>query len=97
MIAVADVLALMLVHHSLHRVGAFLALRQLLNKKKAVKISELWFEELTGCTHGPLWFRYTQAGIKFCVFAASIALSLSFNGSIQDRFENLTGLTILAQ
>lgn len=38
-----------------------------------------------------------KRGVKIVIFAASIALGFSVNGSTQDRLENLTGQTILVQ
>lgn len=96
-VLVVDVLVIWLVHHSLLRFGSFLTLRQVLNKKRPVLISEIWFEDFTGRTHGPLWFRYTQALLKITVFFASIALSLSLKGSSQGRVSELRNQTILVQ
>lgn len=96
-VLIVDVLVLWVIHHSLHKIGALLALRQLLHDKRAVKISELWFENCTGRTHGPLWFRYTQTMLKMTVFVASIVLSLSLNGSSRPRIKQMTGQTILIQ
>lgn len=75
-VLVVDVLVVLLIHHSLLKMGKLLALRHVLLKKKAIRISEMRFEDLTGRTHGPIWFRYTQALLKVMVFAASVMLSL---------------------
>lgn len=40
---------------------------------------------------------HPSGGVKIAIFAASIALGFSVNGSTQDRLENLTGQTILVQ
>lgn len=96
-VLVVDVLVVLLLHHSLLKMGTLLAMRQLLAKKKALRVSELWFEYLTGRTHGPPWFRYVQALLKTIVFAASIVLSLSLNGSSRDLLERIPGQTILVQ
>lgn len=77
-VLVVDVFVIWLLHHTLLKIGAFLTLRQVLDKKKPVRISEMWFEHFTGRTHGPLWFRYTQAVLKTVVFAAAVTLSLCY-------------------
>lgn len=63
-VLVVDVLVLWFVHHALLKIGALLTVRQVLLKKMPVRFSEMTFEYLTGRTHGPLWFRYTQALVK---------------------------------
>lgn len=94
-VLVVDVLVICLVHNCLHKIGAFLTFRQVLVKKKLVRISEMWFESFTGSTYGPTWFRYTQAVLKILVFSASIVLSLSLNGGSRTRIERISAQTIL--
>lgn len=69
-VLIDDVLVIWLVHQSLLKIGALLSMHQVINKKTPVRI--------TGRTHGPVWFRYTQALLKILVFAASVTLGLSF-------------------
>lgn len=97
MVVVVDVLVVCLVLHSLHAVGAFLTARRVLSQQKSMSISEMRFEEFTGRTRGPLWFRYTQALLKIMVFSASIVMSLSLNGGTRPRIEKMSNQTILVQ
>lgn len=49
------------------------------------------FESLTGCSHGPMWFRKAQVALKVLLFVCSICVGLSVN-AFQDDFVRLAPL-----
>lgn len=79
LVLVLDVLALWLIDVSLVQIAAYLNALEICDRQNAVEISDVLFESLTGRSHGPMWFRKAQVGLKVVLLACSIAVGLSIN------------------
>lgn len=86
-VLVLDVFALWLIDAALVRIAAYLNAREIYDRHNAVQISDVWFESMTGRSHGPMWFRRTQVVLKAVLLASSIAVGLSINSFDNDVFD----------
>lgn len=92
-----DVIALWLLDNALLRVAAFLNARVVYDTQKSIKVSDVWFESISGRSHGPVWFRKAQVAIKFVMLVCSIAVGLSIDGLSRDREVRMPNETVLVR
>lgn len=70
---------------SLVQIAAFLIARNVYDRRNTVDLSDVWFECMTGRSHGPMWFRRTQVALKAVLLVSSICVGLSIN-AIEDEW-----------
>lgn len=80
-----DVFALWILDFALLRVAAYLNGRVLYDEHNSVEISDVWFEGISGHSHGPMWFRKSQVVLKMLLLVCSMIVGLSIDGFTGDR------------
>lgn len=97
LVLLLDVVALWLLDTALLRVAAYLNARAVYDARKSIKISDVWFESVSGRSHGPVWFRAAQVALKLLMFTCSIAVRLSIDGFTKYRQVRVPNQTVLVR
>lgn len=90
-----DVIGLWLLDHALLRVAVYLNSCEVYDAHNSIRISDVWFESVSGRSHGPMWFRKAQVALKLVMLACSIAVGLSIDGFSRDRKVRMLDETVL--
>lgn len=80
LVLVEGVIALWQLDRALLRVAAYLNAAEVYDEHKPIKVSDVWFERVSGRSHGPVWFRKTQVALKLGMLTCSKAVGLSMSG-----------------
>lgn len=92
-----DVFALWILDFALLRVAAYLNGRVLYDEHNSVEISDVWFEGISGHSHGPMWFRKSQVVLKMLLLVCSMIVGLSIDGFAGDRLLRLPDQTVVVR
>lgn len=95
LVLVVDVIALWFLDRALRGVAAYLNAAEVYDERKSIKTSDVWFERVSGRSHGPVWFRKTQVAVKAGMLICSIAVGLSIDGVTRKQKVRLLNQTVL--